>query len=341
MMDRPLVQVRTPTYKRPQQLRRALQSLRDQTWPHWVVDVYDDDREQAAREVCAAFDDPRIRYHHNAVQKFASANIDQCFSAENPNDADYFCVVEDDNFLLPPFMEDNIALSEQHGVALVLRNQLIEHASGTGAAHVGSTGVLDHLLVEGLYDPARFRMSLLVGIGVSNGGLFWSRHAVSKLEIGFSCTATIQEYMRTFSIDEPIYVAMTPLAVWAENAEQTTRNAELSSSYLRRELDLKRRVNALRHLVWNDTPLTYRQTFLSDRHFVPGSAMRSRALTKALIVHRPQIGMGAAIEAIARGVMIRTLGQLGSPFDDFVRSRRHAESRPRSGHADQSEVAHP
>ena len=53
-------------------------------------------------------------------------------------------------------------------------------------------GVLDGLFGEATYAPEQFRMSLLVGIGVSNGGLFWSRHANSRLEIGFPCTATMQ-----------------------------------------------------------------------------------------------------------------------------------------------------
>jgi len=341
-MERRLVQVRTPTYKRPQQLQRALQSVRDQSWPSWVVDVYDDDPLAAGRDVCAAFNDTRIRYHQNVPQKFASSNIDQCFSADNPNNADFFCVVEDDNFLLPTFMAENIAVCDQHGVELVLRNQLIEHASGTDEAYVGTTGVLDHLLVEGLYEPARFRMSMLIGIGVSNGGLFWSRRAASHLEIGIPCTATVQEYMRTFSIAEPIYVAMTSLAVWAENAEQTTRNAELSSSYLRRELDLKRRIHALRRLVWESAPALYRRDFLQDPAFVPTPSERSSALAKALIAHRPQSDMRTTIKAVSRGLMIQALGQLGSPFHDFVRSRQPPEGPiAKSTPPNHSEVAHP
>lgn len=321
-MEQPLVQVRTPTYKRPRELFRALQSVREQTWPHWVADVYDDDPLAAGREVCAQFGDPRIRYHHNASQRFASRNIDACFSAENSSGADYFCVVEDDNFLLPGFMEQNIQLCQQKQVDIVLRNQFVEHKSGTDDACVGTLGVLDHLLVEGIYGPESFRMSLLLGIGVSNGGLFWSQRARSKLEIGFPCTATIQEYMRTFSVVEPIYVAMTPLAVWAENAGQTTRNMGLSSSYLRRELDLKRRIQALQGLVWNESLAPDRRDFLNDRRFVPGADQRSRALAKALIPHRPKAGVTAMLRLVGRGLAIRAFGRLGPDFDAFLRTRQ-------------------
>jgi len=318
-----LVQVRTPTYRRPQALQRALQSVIDQSWPNWVVDVYDDDPEQAGRAVVEALSDARIRYHHNRPQRYASRNIDACFSAENPNDAEYFCVVEDDNFLLPGFMAENIGLCRQRGVEIVLRNQLIEHASGTSGAHLSEGGVLDGLFVDGTYAPEQFRMSVLVGIGVSNGGLFWSRRARSRLEIGYSCTATMQEYLRTFSIAEPIHVAMTPLAVWAENAEQTTRNAGLAASYLRRELDLKRNIQALQRVVWNQSPTAARQQFMTDPSFTPPPAARSKSLTKALIPHAlADLPPRVAVEMALRGVAIRALGRLSPEFQPFIESRR-------------------
>lgn len=323
-----LVQVRTPTYKRPEALRRALGSLLAQTWHNWIVDVFDDDRDGAGAAVCAAFGDARIRYHRNIEQKFASKNIDGCFSRDNPEDADYFCVVEDDNFLLPSFMEDNIGLCRSRGVEIVLRNQRVEHASGTPGAYLSPGGVLDRLFVEGVYEPERFRMSLLIGIGVSNGGLFWSRSSTTPLEIEFDCTATMQEYMRTFSINEPIYVAMAPLAVWAENAEQTTRNAGLEASYLRRELDLKRQVQALQRIVWKSSPREARDGFLRDRRFVPEPALRAKSLTKALIPHRPtDLSPQVALEMALRGVMIRTLGRLSPEFRPFVETRRAATGR--------------
>jgi hypothetical protein len=322
MRDTPLIQVRTPAYRRPDALRRALKSVITQSWENWVLDLFDDDPDHSARQVCAELADPRVRYHANSPQRFASKNIDGCFSAENPNDADYFCVLEDDNFLLPGFFEENVRLCREHRVEIVLRNQWIEHQSATVAARLSKTGVLDDLFTEGRYEPDIFRLSLLVGIGVSNGGLFWSRNATSPLEIGFTCTATMQEYMRTFSVNEPIYVALNPLAVWADNATQTTRNAELRSSYLRRELDLKRQVQALQHAVWNSSPGATRDGFIFDRRFVPSVAARAKSLAKALIAYRLRdLGFAGALEMVARGTAIRSLGRLSPEFQPFVVSR--------------------
>jgi len=216
----PLVHVRTPTYRRPEELERCLRSILAQSHANWVCNVYDDDPQGSAALVVALLDDPRIILNQNRQQYFASRNIDLCFTRKNPHNADYFCVVEDDNFLLPDFMAANIKVCRDHNVQIVFRNQLIEHKCGTPQAHLSSTGILERKLRQGRYESDLFRLALVADIGVSNGGLFWSKHAVSDLEIHFDCSATLQEYLRTFAIDEPIYVALEPLAVWAENGER-------------------------------------------------------------------------------------------------------------------------
>lgn len=322
-----LVHFRTPTYKRPEALRRALQSMIDQTWPHWVCDVFDDDPSEAAKYVVAELADPRIRYTANKPQLFASRNIDHCFTAENPHGAAFFCVVEDDNFILPTFCAENIALMAREGVEIVLRNQVIEHASGTPEAHVGDIGVLDELFTEGRYAPEEFRLALLAGIGVSNGGLFWSARAVSPLEIQYGCTATLQEYLRTYSIVEPIYVAMQPLAVWAENAEQTTRNAELKAGYLRRELDLKRAVQALRRKVWSESSREARAGFLTNPRFAAPIGVRANHVGKALVGQGlgGHVGPLDVVRLRARGVLILTLGRVTPEFDRFVAARSNRQ----------------
>lgn len=325
-----LVHFRTPTYKRPEALRRALESMIAQTSANWVCDVFDDDPEEAGRAVVSALDDQRIRYTPNRPQLFASRNIDHCFSAANPHEAEFFCVVEDDNFLLPSFCADNIALARREGVEIVLRNQLIEHASGTAAASVGTIGVLDDLFTDGLFAADEFRLAMLAGIGVSNGGLFWSVRTTSQLEIQYDCTATLQEYLRTYSITEPVYVAMEPLAVWAENGEQTTRNAELSAGYLRRELDLKRAVQALRRKVWDQTSPERRAAFMTNPRFAAPIDVRATHIGKALIgsALASHVSRAEALRLQARGLLIRTLGRLTPDFDRFVASRERQPIQP-------------
>ncbi|MCO5065958.1 MAG: glycosyltransferase [Rhizobiaceae bacterium] len=323
-MTEGLVHVRTPTYRRPDALARCLRKLQAQTWDNWICTVYDDDAGRSAEAVCRDLNDPRIEYVHNDPQKFASKNIDYCFTADNPHGAGYFCVAEDDNYLLPSFMEENIAIIRKTGAQVVLRNQLVEHAAGTPDARVGTVGVLDGLFREGPYDAESFRLVLMMGIGVSNGGLFWSGEASSDLEIGHPCTATLQEYLRTFAINEPIYVAMEPLAVWAENAEQTTRNAELRSGYIRRELNLKKSIQKLQRIVWCDALPTARRNYLTNPLFMPSIEERARSIAKAIPLHRHgrNLPLLDRIELTARGWAIRMLGKTTGEFDRFVAERK-------------------
>lgn len=317
------VHVRTPAYRRPVALQRCLESLIAQSWPDWVCDVFDDDPDEGGRAVCAMLNDPRIRYTANAPRLFASANIDQCFSAANPHDADYFCVVEDDNYLLPAFMDRNIELCRMHGVELVLRNQFVEIASNTAEARLSDGGVLDGQFIEGMYQPDLFRLVLLTGIGVSNGGLFWSRGVKSALEIG-PCTATSQEYMRTFSVEEPIMVAMEPLAVWAENGEQTTRDAGDKASYLRRELDLKHRTQQLQRQSWRLAGPELRRDYLGLTAFPASRSDRARGLAKALLAG-PRVltdmPFRDAVNLTLRGLAIRMLGRSDAAFQAFLADR--------------------
>ncbi len=319
-----LVHVRAPTYKRPELLRRALTSLQAQTWQHWVCDIYDDDPDGAGFQVCQDLGDPRIHYNHNQPQKYASRNINACFTLNNPRNADYFCVVEDDNYLFPDFMADNIAMCRTHKVNLVLRNQLIEFNTNVDAPTLSSDGILNHLYKEGVYTPEMFRLSLIMGIGVSNGGLFWTRDTKSPIEITCTCTATLQEYIRTFVVREPIYVAMDPLAVWMENGSATTRNDGDRDGYLRRELNLKRAIQKLQRAAWQRASAATRRDFVGNPAFATAPDARERGLIKAHLLGLPKhVPMKDTAELFLRGSLIRIVGQTTSDLNDLIRDQRN------------------
>ncbi|GGZ26187.1 glycosyltransferase family 2 protein [Asticcacaulis endophyticus] len=318
-----LVHVRMPTYKRPELLRRALTSLQQQTWDNWVCDIYDDDPDAAGGEVVRELADPRIHYTQNKPQKYASANINACFSLSNPRDADYFCVLEDDNYMLPAFMAENIAVIHDHKVNLVLRNQITEFNSHVEVPTLSTEGVLDHLFKEGLYTPEMFRLSLIMGIGVSNGGLFWTRHTKSPIEITCTCTAVLQEYIRTFILTEPIYVAMKPLAVWMENEAATTRNGGDKAAYMQRELNLKRAIQTLQRATWKATPAEVRHQFLAHPAFTTPPQARERGLIKARLggLLPKTVSVRDAVELTLRGSLIRFGGKTDADFEALVKNQ--------------------
>ncbi|MGB3316687.1 MAG: glycosyltransferase family A protein [Albidovulum sp.] len=316
----PLVQIRTPTYRRPEALERCLRSLQAQSWRNWVCDVFDDDPDGGGAAVVAALADGRIHYHHNRPQLFASKNIDACFSRQNPRGADYFCVVEDDNFILPDFIAANIALCQLEGVEVILRNQVIEYASGTGAARISTFGILDRKFVEGRYAPDRFRLALMADIGVSNGGLFWSARAASDFEVGFPISATLQEYIRTYALQDDIHVAMEPLAVWAENGSETTRDLGAKAGYYRRELNLKRSIVELQRRAWRRAPVTDRAEFLHSPVFAYSPQARANGLVKSLTRFSVEgaLPLRARRRLLLRGGLIRIAGRMAPGRKRFI-----------------------
>jgi hypothetical protein len=322
-----LVHVRTPTYQRPGPLERCLRSLIAQSHSTWICDVFDDDPDAAGRAVVAALGDPRIRYSQNRPQKLATGNIDRCFTSENPYGAEYFCVLEDDNFLLPEFFAANIADMARAGVEIVLRNQLVEFNTASDGAHVSRGGLLDERLTERCYEPAHLRLAVLADIGVSCGGLFWSCRSLSDLEIHLRCSATLQEYLRTFAIAEPIHVAMRPLAVWAESGEGTNRNQGEKIGWLRRELALKASVARLQRHAWRTASPEQKAAFLEDEAFRYPAEQRARGLVKSLV--RLDVGavlpLREVVRLAVRGLLIRIAGRPEPSVQGFVSERVSAQ----------------
>ncbi len=322
--EAPLVHVRTPTYKRPETLLRALKGIQAQTVTRWICDVFDDDPDGSGCEVVRELADHRIRYNKADPPLLASSNIDRCFSKTNPYEATYFCVLEDDNQLLPTFFEENIQICKTKGVEIVLRNQLVEIASGTPQARVSDGGLLDRKFAERIYEPNSFHLSLMADMGVSNGGLFWTRNMASDLEIGVQCSSTLQEYLRTFAIDEPVYVAMEPLGIWAENGSDTTRNLGVEIGWLRRELSLKRSIQILQRESWKKAKPMQRNAFLTDDQFKYPASERATGLIKSLTKFHVgnSLPKREVLRLTLRGALIRLLGRPEPGLNAFLKGER-------------------
>jgi glycosyltransferase involved in cell wall biosynthesis len=339
--ETPLVHFRTPTFRRPGILLRALTSMQAQTVSNWICDVYDDDPEGSARTLVEDLADSRVRYTHNKPQRRAAGNIDRSFTRNNPYGARWFAVIEDDNYILPTYIEENVALAEAQGVNILLRNQFIEMRGGTPDAWLTDAGIQDRKFREGVYSPETFRLSVLVDIGVSNGGLFWSRNLSSDLEVKFPCDPALQEYVRTLAIAEPIYVAMKPLAVWAKQDERTGRNIGDRRTFLRRELDLKRSIQRLRQEVWERASPDARAGYLENKDLLQEPAAKAELLVKSLIKLRVAGALDPikTTRLIMRGLMIRVLGNTSPELTSFLSERwpqpyyqhNDAEGAPRQG----------
>jgi glycosyltransferase involved in cell wall biosynthesis len=210
-----LCEVRVPTYKRPDLLKRALESLIAQTYTNWKCLVLDDSPDQEARAVVEAFEDDRLIYQPHPKNLGRTKNLDFAFQSANYIGGQYAFVLEDDNYLLPTFIEENIQSLETHNVSIVLRNAEIRLQTDQASIPTGETN-RGKWFSEGMYEPFEIYSRLFFCEGITNSGLFWRTEKIkSNLQVGDQVKDALhQELFRSLQINEPIYFEPDPLCVF-------------------------------------------------------------------------------------------------------------------------------
>lgn len=101
------------TYKRPQLLKRAVNSVLKQTYPHFQVCVYDNASDDETEEIMQEFlkKDSRVKYHRHPENIGMMANYEYGLSRVN---TPYFSFLSDDDFLLPWFYETALQSFEKY-----------------------------------------------------------------------------------------------------------------------------------------------------------------------------------------------------------------------------------
>lgn len=112
MTSLPVITAVIPTFRRPHQLKKAIQSVLNQTYPHLQVCVYDNCSGDETAQVVNEFieKDARVKYHCHTenigVQRNHSYGLEHV-------DTPYFSFLADDDRLLPWFYETVISGFEQ------------------------------------------------------------------------------------------------------------------------------------------------------------------------------------------------------------------------------------
>jgi glycosyltransferase involved in cell wall biosynthesis len=239
---KPLVEIRVPTYRRPGWLAEALASIRAQTVSDWQAIVFDDSPDREAEKVVADLHDERILYRANRTNLGASGNLNLAFATQAYAGGKYACVIEDDNWILPDFLEANIKALESSGLRLLARNQEVWVRSWE-AKEKGQGTTLSHWYEPGEISPLTLHAYTFFFPGVSNGSLFWSTDLASRLEVSNVVTdPSLQEYCRCAQIWEPLLYEPVPKAAYAHIVAGVQRAARPQKSFgrflqvLRRQL---------------------------------------------------------------------------------------------------------
>lgn len=234
-----MVEVRLITYRRPLLLKRALECLRAQTYDQWQAVIFDDSPDQEGQDVVSRFQDARIHYRANPQNLGMVRNTSQAFAPTSYlNEAQFACVLEDDNLYDPELLAANIAALKMRPHAVLARNYRMVDVEEDGTetlnpdqpmmnkwgAHAREIGFEERL------KEAFFSYTL------GNLGYFWRLGVGIDLSIAEETLhGPVSEVSRAVAFDSPCWYEPQALAVFSRfvNKRQTPR-AETSASVQQR-----------------------------------------------------------------------------------------------------------
>jgi glycosyltransferase involved in cell wall biosynthesis len=219
-----LFEIRIPTCERPDMLRRALESLVQQTYANWRAVIFDDSPTDFASKIVNELKESRITYLRNKVRLGAATNIDQCFAPNGFSGSDYACLLEDDNFWLPRNLEVIANRIKQTGSEIILINQRINQ-EGKGLLNENET-TRGEWFSDGEVSPLLLRTVLLFNEGISNGGLVWKLNGRISLQVGDEVKQTgLHEACRSLLMKQPFQFIYDAQSVWTFMPKSETARA--------------------------------------------------------------------------------------------------------------------
>jgi glycosyltransferase involved in cell wall biosynthesis len=225
----PLVEVRIPTYKRPDWLADAIKSLLSQDFTDWRAIIFDDSAAREGESVVSQFKDSRLVYKPNEQNRGAAYNLNQCFTNVPYLGGTYAFVLEDDNWLMPDFISANLSAIKSANVSFVFRNQEIWSREGASARKKDGT-TLHYFRTH--MTPMQLHAQIFFWQGVSNGSIFFKTGTKTNLAVSSSeSDPGLQEYLRCMAIQDDSLFLKEPKAVFASMPIKDTARKKTDHTY--------------------------------------------------------------------------------------------------------------
>jgi GT2 family glycosyltransferase len=224
--SRPLVTTVIPTYRRPQLLRRAIESALNQSRPDGKVAVFDDASGDETESVVRAFTnrDARVTYHRNATNLGLEGNFR--FALEQV-DTPYFSILSNDDMLLPRLYEAGLGALESNPDAAFAATQVI---------HVDDEERVIQLRFPwhpGKYAPPDGLLRLIEWGAPAWAGIIFRSSVLKELgnldpEAG---TLIDYDFQIRIAARKPYVVVSTPGAVFFHRRESISGDARLEGTW--------------------------------------------------------------------------------------------------------------
>lgn len=151
--DYPKAAIIIPTYNRARLIMRTLQSALNQNYQNFEVIIVDDSRNDETEKMIKTLNDRRIKYIHNVTKGNLPKARNQGVR-ESSTSTKYVAFLDDDNELLPEFLNKSIAALE------------------SDTSLMGAAPMSDHRFDDGTKIGVRAELHGSWNTGLGNGSIF-------------------------------------------------------------------------------------------------------------------------------------------------------------------------
>lgn len=180
MMANPLVSVCIPTYQGAAFLSATIDSVLNQSYPHYEIWILDDNSPDDTQAIVSRYTDPRIRYVRHVQNLGPEGNWNRCLALAQGK---YFKLLPHDDLLAPDCLQEQVAVLEAdraHEIALVFGSRGIIDPQGrtfltrglprTKAGRIGGLSLIKRCIRAGtnlIGEPGNglFRSELIKNVG--------------------------------------------------------------------------------------------------------------------------------------------------------------------------------
>ena len=339
---KPTITAIIPTFRRPELLRRAVESVLSQTYLPLRVHILDNASGDATGDIAREFAarDPRVVYTCHSSNIGAQANFQAGYAAvETP----YFSFLSDDDMLMPHFYETAMRSLEAHPQARFFCGQIVKF-NPTTLTHMLSPRRVWH---DGYYEPGEGAVAMADAFFTWTSCLFATELREANGPINRSDVPDVAFLIKS-AASVPFVVRMTPCALFTSWDAGVTSALSIDS-YIASYAEMEREIVAHGRLT-PDQLATVKRLLAKNLTFVMGQKLRTAfdardwdSVLKAAAYLRSvkALGSGKWMRAVLSKPALR-----GGVTDGFVRwcikvhkSSREARQADRRGQSAEELVA--
>lgn len=214
----PLITTILPTYRRPKLLKRAIESVLNQTYPYFQLHIHYNDSDNETVKVIEEFakKDARIRYYCHEKDIAPHKKMNSALSHIN---TPFFSFFADDDILLPDFYKFSLEQFEKFpnamfttGITLVVDNQ----------KNIKSANVLN--LTPGIHKPPEGIITILKNWPISWTGILFRREVIKEIGYFDEETFSVNDLDLELRIAAiyPFAVFHKPVAIFSDHPETSS-----------------------------------------------------------------------------------------------------------------------